>query len=409
MLTNMSVKSLVFHLKEPLPPQVTWLLKENRLMVNETIRYGIENNKTSKLSLNKGVYFIHRKNHNIYANHIHGVCEISGNILKQYRKNLRKNKNQPIPYTKKLHMKIENKTYKFNIESNILDIPIRAKEHIQIELSISNYHKQQLQNIKLGSLTITPTKVIIAIKREVSTYTPTSILSLDTNERSLDGILATLSTTIPVTLPHPETVIIQETHYSRRKRIQKKKYNDRRILQKLTKREGTREHNRIDNRLHKIANTILTVAKQNQSVIVLENLVGLKPKFYSKQLNRRISAWSRTKLHNIIQYKAEWQGIPIIKVNPKNTSRTCPICGKIHKSRMDTMFTCECGWKCNKHINASINILQKATQQPELMARGIRFYPDAIQHDTVKNLYDLAIGASSESNELSNNVGGVLF
>jgi len=117
--------------------------------------------------------------------------------------------------------------------------------------------------------------------------------------------------------------------------------------------------------------------------IVLEDLTGIRPN-RSKAFNRRISVWPRRKLHRIIEYKAAWRGIPVITVNPRYSSRRCPVCGKIQQSRKGTEFVCGCGWHIDRHINASINLLKTAA--PGWAAGGLRFGPGASQHDAVMAL-----------------------
>src|SRR4030067_12277 len=129
--------------------------------------------------------------------------------------------------------------------------------------------------------------------------------------------------------------------------------------------------------------------------LVLEELKGMKFK-RNKVLNRRLSVWPRRKLHQIIEYKAAWRGIPVVKVDPRYSSRTCPICGRIQDSRMGTVFECECGWRLDRHINASINLLQTAISKGLEVAGGLRFDPGAFQHDVMMTLYEPERGAPSE-------------
>ena len=86
-------------------------------------------------------------------------------------------------------------------------------------------------------------------------------------------------------------------------------------------------------------------------------------------------------------------------VDPRNSSRRCPICGRIQYSRMGTEFACECGWHLDRHINASINLLQTAISNG--MAGGLWFNPGAFQHDVMMILYDPVTGARSEPNGTS--------
>jgi len=135
---------------------------------------------------------------------------------------------------------------------------------------------------------------------------------------------------------------------------------------------------------------------------VLEDLRGMRLN-RSKDLNRRLSFWPRGKLHQIIEYKAAWKGIPVIKVDPWYSSRRCPICGRIPDSRMGTQaeFSCECGWHLDRHINASMNLLQTAISKGLEVAGGLRFSPGAFQHDVMMTLYEPAMAARSEPNGTS--------
>ena len=89
----------------------------------------------------------------------------------------------------------------------------------------------------------------------------------------------------------------------------------------------------------------------------------------------------------------------LVKVDPRISSRTCPICGSVQGSRMGAEFKCECGWHMARHINASINLLQTAISKG--MAGGLRFDPGAFQHDVMMILYEPAMAARSEPNGTS--------
>ncbi len=63
-----------------------------------------------------------------------------------------------------------------------------------------------------------------------------------------------------------------------------------------------------------------------------------------------------------LTYKAGENGLPIMKVNPQNTSKTCSNCGNILEMPLSKrMFNCDrCGLQLDRDINASINILNRA-------------------------------------------------
>jgi len=398
----MLVRGVVFHLDSSLPTEAKILLEDFRLAVNNAIRAGLQARVTSRNALVKIAYKDFREQHpRMYAQHLVSAFEVAGSVLKNHRRRVRKCVTVRIPFVKRLMMKAENQAYKLNRKSGVIDLPIRAGCHVELRLVVSQYHRKYLDDmaLSLGSLTVLPDRVIVAFRKDApKPYAPDSVISLDTNERSLDGVLVTDDAGMAIKAEFPEVAIIQQRHHDRRKRLQKKKAHDRRTIRNLCRMEGTREHHRIDYRLHEVANSVLKFAEERKSAIVLEDLKGMRRK-RSKELNRRLSMWPRRKLHQIIEYKAQWRGIPVVKVDPRNSSRTCPICGRIQDSRMGTEFKCECGWHLDRHINASINLLQTAISKG--MAGGLWFDPGAFQHDVMMILYEPAMAARSEPNGTS--------
>ena len=76
-----------------------------------------------------------------------------------------------------------------------------------------------------------------------------------------------------------------------------------------------------------------------------------------------------------LSYKAESAGGKVVKINPKNTSKNCCICGKKHEMPLSNrQMVCECGNNIDRDTNASKNILAigKIRQElPELRLKEI--------------------------------------
>ena len=397
------VKSVTFYFDGELPCDAKYLLQDFRLAVNCAIRAGLQLGISSRNAFNKMVYKDFRKEHpRLSSYHLVAAFEIAAAILKVYRKRLREGKPCHMPYQRTLMARSENMAYKLDPKSGIIDLAVRAGCHVKIPLTLSEYHRKFLNDdtYSLGSLTILSDRVSIAFRKPTpKCYTPESILSLDTNERSLDGVLVNPQSSSIARADFPEIAIIQQRHHDRRRALMKKKSHDGRMAKTLCKKEGIREHHRVEYRLHQIANSVLFFAEGHRSAIILEDLKGIKPVKGTK-LSRRIGIWPRRELHRIIEYKARWKGIPVVKVNPRNSSRKCPICGSIQNTRMGAEFECECGWHLDRHINASINLLQSASSKG--LAGGLWFDPGAFQRDVVMVLYDPVTGARSEPNGMSN-------
>jgi len=329
----MLVKGVVFLLASDLPPEAILLLQEFRLVVNKTVRASLDARVSSRYGISKLLYRTFREEHpGMYAKHLVSSFEVAAGILKNYRKRLRHGRRFGTPFVKRLMMKAENQAYKLDRTEGMIDLPIRAGCHVKLRLVVSRYHRRYLndETLSSGSLTVLPDRVIVAFRKESPRpIAASSVLSLDTNERSLDGIFVEGGSMgdglcVQVKVAFPEVAIIQQRHHERRRRLQKKKAHDRRLTRALCGREGAREHHRIDHRLHRVANAVLEFAEDHKSAIVLEDLRGMRPS-KSKELNRRLSFWPRRKLHQIIEYKAAWKGIPVVKVDPRYSSKKCPI------------------------------------------------------------------------------------
>lgn len=78
-------------------------------------------------------------------------------------------------------------------------------------------------------------------------------------------------------------------------------------------------------------------------------------------LNRSILGQGWYLLLQMIDYKALWSSKEIVKVDPKNTSQECSICGFTYKhNRKGINFKClECGFKLDADWNAARNILAR--------------------------------------------------
>ena len=73
------------------------------------------------------------------------------------------------------------------------------------------------------------------------------------------------------------------------------------------------------------------------------------------------ASWNR--FINMLSYKAESAGMKVIKVDARNTSKECSSCGNIQEMPLsERTYICNrCGMTMDRDVNASINILNRAT------------------------------------------------
>lgn len=78
------------------------------------------------------------------------------------------------------------------------------------------------------------------------------------------------------------------------------------------------------------------------------------------QLDKSILNTSFYQFSSQLEYKAKHNGKLFVKIEPKNTSKTCHVCGSIkdNLTLKDRQYLCEyCGTVIHRDINASLNIL----------------------------------------------------
>lgn len=123
-----------------------------------------------------------------------------------------------------------------------------------------------------------------------------------------------------------------------------------------------REYERVNNKLrykrerlvHDIANQVLAIALLYEvDAIVHENLRSLSQPQGMGRLSWELSAWARREIITKITYRADLAGIHVERVNPWQTSRSCPRCGSTGHTTLSPEHSLEewCGghFRCDNH------------------------------------------------------------
>jgi putative transposase len=146
-------------------------------------------------------------------------------------------------------------------------------------------------------------------------------------------------------------------------------------------------HHHIANIRHDYLHKITTTISKNHAMIACEDLKvanmsksasGTKEKKgrhvkAKSGLNKSILDQGWGMMVNMLEYKQQWQGGLLIKVNPRYTSQTCFECKHIAKENRRTQanFECvKCTYIANADVNAARNIL--AAGHAVLSAEGGR-------------------------------------
>ena len=140
---------------------------------------------------------------------------------------------------------------------------------------------------------------------------------------------------------------------------------------RLLKKRTRRERRFAQDVNHVIAKRIVEKAEGTGRAIALEDLSGIRDRTtVRKRQRRQHHSWAFHDLRQKIEYKASLAGIPVILVDPRNTSRTCPICGCVEKRNRpnQSTFSCvQCGFSGHADTIAAVNIARRAVvNQPDV-------------------------------------------
>ena len=147
----------------------------------------------------------------------------------------------------------------------------------------------------------------------------------------------------------------KRAHYaSLRRKLGKKK-----LLKKI-KLVGAKEQRYMKDINHKISRVIVDTAEKHNAAIQMENLTDIRERVkFTKKMNKQLHNWNFRQLQTFVEYKANASGIPVVYIEPRNTSRKCNICGytaKSNRPRQNYFHCAECGYTANADYNAARNI-----------------------------------------------------
>lgn len=154
---------------------------------------------------------------------------------------------------------------------------------------------------------------------------------------------------------HVET--IRRKHQTSRKTRQRK---GTKSAKKQLKRLSGKEARFRKQENHRISKTLVAVAKGTGRGIAVEDLNGIRDRTTVRRRQRaRHSGWSFFQLRSFVEYKAALAGVPVVVVDPRNTSKTCSICGHCERANRPTrdVFLCKhCGHSSNADLNSARNL-----------------------------------------------------
>lgn len=127
--------------------------------------------------------------------------------------------------------------------------------------------------------------------------------------------------------------------------------------------------------LHTVTRWLVNQAiAHDVSTIIVGELKGIRvDKDWGDRGNQRLHAWPFSRIIKLLTYKAALAGIRVVKMSERNTSTTCPVCGKrVKAARICRGLFLHCGYAFNADIVGAYNILQRYLRENEAVSIPLR-------------------------------------
>ena len=353
-------------------------------MVNYCIRIGLENNASTLKKLSMLSY------HSLSEYQIQSYYKLTAisqacGRLSQMKRAIKKGIKPKSPFVSKPYLV---SCYGFRINGMLFSFPVENRKFVNIILNNHTAQKLFEQGIQPRSFTITPDSLSISVRKEVKEIIPENVIGIDRNLRNV-----TIASKVGViTYKTNKLLSIKENTMHV---IASFRRNDRRVKNNFYLQKRNRRSRRIQQHLHIISKDIVKRAVESKSMIVFEDLKGIR-KLYKKgngqgnKYRRKLNSWSFYELQRQVQYKSAWEGIPVQFVDPRRTSQLCPICGKkCQEDRLNRrkLLCINCGKSMDRDVVASMNIAHKGWARL-IHPRGL---PDEAMKGNVDNLIPLIL------------------
>lgn len=268
--------------------------------------------------------------------HIGLKSAISNQILRKY------SRNKKLKRVTRVNLTIPNQSIQFKNNKIVVSC---------LKLTLEVYFNKNFEKINQIELN-NEFAFISCTYNEPKPFKPKQVIGVDRNTTGHVLVASNINTGKILKLGK-QCNHIHNKYKNIRKNLQKKgKYG-------LVKKIKQRESNIVKNTNHQISKKLVSVAKENKAVLVLEDLKGIRQTAKTRKKQRyALNSWSFYQLNSMIEYKSKKQGVTIAYVEPQYTSQRCSKCGHISSdNRKAKQFHCtKCEMVENADVNAGFNI-----------------------------------------------------
>ena len=334
------------------------MMETFRQMLNECIRIGLSENKTSFMSLRYACYPELRK-FKIPSAYKNNAISRASTILANYRRLIRKGNRTRRPYCAK-PMITTCRGFGLKIINGNIVLPGK------LSIPLKSYVLKKTLGSQIRSVTVNPEMLSICLSTEIMPVACVGIIGIDSN---LENVTTATSSNDIKKFEMTDMVGAKLRYREIKRRFNR---NDSRIRKRIFQKYGRLQVNKTQSDArarYKITSRIVKTARRHNLGIALEQLRNIR-RLYLKgngkgsNYRARLDAWAYGEFQNQIEYKAKRKGLIVFKVNARNTSIKCATCGdKMFLEEHRTLSCLNCAKRVDRDVNAAVNIMKRGLEK----------------------------------------------
>lgn len=313
--------------------EILSLMESFRQMVNDCIRIGLEfdekNHRTPSMKKLSLLCYRELGRYGGYSQYRLTAISKAAGILSARKKSIKRGFPTNNPYVFK-HILVS--CYNLKIENGCL--MVQLSPHVYESISLNSHTLRILSDptLKVRSFTLTERSLSLCVSKEVREMEPKELTSTVGIDRNLRNICVGNSEKVTFYNITEAVEIAQNT----RSIIRSFRRNDVRIRQRIASKYGQRRANRIKYILNWVSKDIVTQAKKSKYAIVFEDITNIRSMYrrgngQGANYRSRMNSASFNELKRQVEYKAAWEGVPVLtltKGETRGTTIDCPRCGE---------------------------------------------------------------------------------
>ncbi|BES81782.1 hypothetical protein PABY_13490 [Pyrodictium abyssi] len=315
------------------------------------------------------------------AHHVSEIYKRAKEIVKAVKKNGGRK-----PILRRLTARLHSYEYRLDVERGVLKVAVLHGGWVELRLRGMRRLKRFLaEGWRPKELLVSHRndgfKVYMTLEREVEERKPRTVMGVDVNLGNVSYVVLDaesgriVTAGVTVFKGFKRALRLRKMAESLQKRLGRH-WRFMKWSRKVYKRRMSRARSIVNDTAHFAAKKLVGIADRYGSLIVLENLKGLK--MCASEENSRL-AWLFTqlayrRLQGFIEYKAAWRGLKTIYVPAKSTSKASPQ-GKVKKLNYRWMVLPN-GVATTRDIVAAWNLALKGFTRMR-GSRGFRGAPKA--------------------------------